>query len=160
VIGLGIAFNVYVFFRPLNDLHLTISTMQDDSFAALAQKAGDSTYLSMGYYRYFREANLHIPQSLMEELNLYASRLETMNIGAQVIEDPYDYDLTPDEADQLLARSAWEIWPKEGGGAFYLDPGSDQSAREYFFFKSGDQYFLLTHDFIIETGIIDDPLSD
>ena len=160
VIVLGIAFNVFVIFRPINDLHLTISTMQDDSFAALAQKAGDSTYLSMGYYRYFRDAQLHIPKTLMEELNLYASRLETMNIGAQVIEDPYDYNLTPDEADQLLARSAWKIWPKEGGGTFYLDPGSDASSQEYFFFKSGDQYFLLTRDFIIETGIIDVPLSD
>lgn len=160
VIGLGIAFNVFVIFHPINDLHLTISTMQDDSFAALAQKAGDSTYLSMGYYRYFRDTQLHIPKTLMEELNLYASRLETMNIGAQVIEDPYDYDLTLDEADQLLAHSAWKIWPKEGGGTFYLDPGSDASSREYFFFKSGDQYFLLTRDFINETGIIDVPLSD
>lgn len=160
VIGLGIAFNVFVIIHPLNDLHLTISTMQDDSFAALAQKAGDSTYLSMGYYRYFRDAQLHIPKALMEELNLYASRLETMNIGAQVFDDPYEYDLTPDEANLLLARSAWVIWPKEGGGTFYLDPGLDQSVREYFFFKFEDQYFLLTRDFINETGIIDVPLSD
>jgi hypothetical protein len=160
MIVLGIAYNVYIFIHPINDLHIRITTMQDESFAVLAQKAGDSTYLSMGYYRYFRDAQLHISKPLMEELNLFASRLETMNIGAQVFDDPYEYHLTPDEADKLLARSAWEIWPKEGGGTFYLDPGMDPSAREYFFFKYGDQYFLLTREFINETGIINVPISD
>lgn len=160
VIAIGIAYNINVFFNPTNELHLSISILQDDSFAVLAQKAGDSTYLSMGYYRYFRGAILHIPEPLMVELNLYSSRLEEINIGLRVVNDQYDYDLSSDATSQLLNNYDWQIWPKEGGGEFYLYPGEGDSADEYYFYKFGNQYFLLTPDFISETGVINVPVLD
>jgi hypothetical protein len=132
--------------------------MQDDSFAALAQKMNSSSYLSIGYYRYFRGGVLHIPEPLMVELNLYAYRLEEMNIGLQVIDDSYDYNLPSEVASRLLEDYTWQSWPKGGGGEFYLDSGVADSAHEYYFFKSGNQYFLLTPGLISEMGVMDVPV--
>jgi len=116
IIILGVLGNLYRFIVPIKELHLTLGILNDNSFSKLAQNTGDSTYFSIGYYRYLRGAILHIPEPLMEELNLYAIRLEEMNIGLHVFNDQYDYNLTTDMANQLLEGYSWQEWPKEGGG--------------------------------------------
>lgn len=158
VLVIGIGLNINLIFHPTNPLYLAISMTEDDSFIDLAQRAGGSTYFSMGYYRYLRGAILHIPKPLMEELDLYTSRLEKVNIGLKVVNDPYDYVLTLEEADQLFENHSWEEWPKRGGGDYYLYPESNSSPREYYVLKSENQYFLVTPELILETGMIDDSI--
>lgn len=155
LILMGVLFNFYVFFSPINELHLTPEILTDDSLAKLAQKAGDSTYLSMGYYRYFRNTTLHIPADLMAELNLFTDRLERMNTGLQVMDAPYDYELAVDVADQWLEDYAWQAWPREVGGTYYLSLDETSPGDELYFFQSGDRTFLVSIDFLLESGMTD-----
>lgn len=151
----GIIFNIYFFINPYNVVHLTLKAHPDDSLSTLAFKAGSSTHLSLGYYQFFRNANLHIPADVMGELNLYSDRLEKMNIGMRVIDDSYEYELDKNIADQLLEDYGWQAWPREEGGTFYLSMDHTNPGDDLFFFESGLQYFLISENFLTETGIID-----
>ena len=155
LIALSILFNFYSYLQPINGVPLTLSVVPDNSLATLAQKAGDSTYFSMGFYRYLRDADLHIPADQMEALHLYTDRLEIMNIGLQVIDAPYDYLLDKDLADQLLENFTWQAWPRETGGTYYLSLDFTNPGDALYFFASGDRYFLISDSFINESGIMD-----
>ena len=155
VFAIGIGLNINLIIHPANTLRLNIFMTQDDSFENLAQRAEDSTYLSMGYYRYLRGAILHIPVPLVEELNFSMSRLETMNIGLKVVNDPYDYILTSDEANQLLSSYSWQEWQRRDGGVYYFYPEGSSALREYYFLKYEGQYFLMTPKLILEKGMMD-----
>ena len=155
LIILGVLFNLYVFIAPYYADHLTLSALPDNSFSTLASKADDSTYLSLGYYRYFRNADLHIPADAVTELNLNIGRLKEMNIGMNMIRDPYEYTLDRDIAEQLLKAFVWQVWPRETGGNFYLSLHLTSPGDDLYFFESGDHYFLVSDNFLVKSGMFD-----
>lgn len=159
---LGSLLNIYFYFNPYNIDHQVIQSRPENTFLYLADRIGASnaTYLSVGYYRYFREAELVITPALYEELQLNDGRLILLNRLKRFTIEQYNDHIDQDQLDSLLAEGDWEIWPNRTGGEYYLRADLSQPGDTYYFFESDLRYFLIPLSTLQSTGVIDVSVSD
>jgi len=162
IILAGILANGYIWINPTHDLHQVITYRPDNAFAYLADRIGarNATYLSIGYYRYLREARLVITEPLYEELQLDTGRLNQLNKLREVSFHEYPHELSTSQVSEIMQIGEWEVWPNRTGGDYYLLPEISAFGDTFYFFSHDLQYFLIPESFIQNSGVIDVSFSD
>jgi len=162
IILAGILANGYIWINPTHDLHQVITYRPENTFAYLADRIGarNATYLSIGYYRYLREARLVITEPLYEELQLDTGRLNQLNKLREVSFHEYPHELSTSQVSEIMQIGEWEVWPNRTGGDYYLLPEISAFGDTFYFFSHDLQYFLIPESFIQNSGVIDVSFSD